>query len=238
MDTNSLQDTLDALLAPGTDSNPALNALLSDYAEYHLVLVPFGGLFLLAFAMLAIFSWRRLRRTPRSEHRRWTFERVTYCCFGASSLFVALLIGLVTAANLGNALDGRQGFSGVVATVGTPGTGTRVAEVHQAFTTWLQSGNTAMPRLIASSIDERLAWQRPKAIICAVLLLAAVLLSARVWRAIIRRSRSRQEGWTRRDVGLLFAGLAAGPLCVLLMAMVIGNTQASFAPLSLTLVYG
>ena len=35
--------------------------------------------------------------------------------------------------------------------------------------------------------DERLAWQRPKAIICSVLLVALVLLSAVVWRGLIRR---------------------------------------------------
>lgn len=95
-----------------------------------------------------------------------------------------------------------------------------------------------MPKLIAASVDERLAWQRPKAVICSALLLAAVMLSARVWRAVIRQSRARREGWMRRDVGLLAAGLTAGPVCLLLMAMVIGNTQASFAPLSLTLVNG
>lgn len=135
MDINSLQDTLDALLASGSDSNPALTALLGDYREYHAVMLPLGGLFLLAFATLTIFCCRRFRRTRWSEHGRWTLERVTYLCFGVASFVLAIMMGVVTAANLSNIIDARQGFSGVVGTVGAPRSGTRVAEVHQAFTT-------------------------------------------------------------------------------------------------------
>ncbi len=39
-------------------------------------------------------------------------------------------------------------------------------------------------------------------------------------------------------MALLITGVLAGPVCLLLMLMVIGNTQASFAPLSMTLFYG
>jgi len=65
-----------------------------------------------------------------------------------------------------------------------------------------------------------------------------LLLSARIWRTLIRRSRLRPKVWTPKDVTLLAAGLLCGPVCLLLMLMVIGNTQASFAPLSMTLFYG
>ena len=48
----------------------------------------------------------------------------------------------------------------------------------------------------------------------------------------------RGTGSRPKDVALLAAGVVAGPVCVILMAMVIGNTQASVAPLSMTLFYG
>jgi len=236
--TGGLHDLLDELLLSGSDTNPALNALLRDYTRYHVVFIAVGGLFLLAFVVLAVSSWRRWRRAPRPTNRRWSFERVTYACFGASSVLLALMMAVIVAANISNVVDPRHGFSGAVDMVGAPRTGTRTAELHQAFTAWLQSGRTDMPSLIDTRIDERLAWQRPKAIICSVLLLALVLLSARIWRTLVRRSRARQSGWERKDVALLLAGVAAGPVCLLVMVMVIGNTQGSFAPMSLTLFFG
>ncbi len=235
---DTLHDTLDALLRSGSESNPALNALLRDYTRYHVVLIVLGGLFLVAFALLAAFCWRRLRRAPKWDDRRWSFERATYLCFGASSAVLGLMTAVLVAANASNVIDPRQGFSGAIAMVGAPGPGSRAAELHQSFGTWLGSGQAATPSLIDTRIDERLAWQRPKAIICVVLLVVFVVLSAWVWRTLIRRSRARRAGWTRNDLMLLVAGVGACPVCLLLMLMVIGNTQGSFAPMSLTLFYG
>ncbi len=166
----SLHDTLEELLLSGSDSNPALNALLDDYTKYHVVFIAVGGLFLLAFALLAAFSWRRFRRTPKSEKRRWSFERAAYLFFAASSVVFALMMALIVAANASNVADPRHGFSGGLGMLGTPRAGTRTADLHQAFTTWLQSGQSETPILVNSRIDDRLAWQRPKAIICSALL--------------------------------------------------------------------
>lgn len=235
---DSLRNVLNELLVSGTDSNPALNDLLRDYTKYHVAFIAVGGLFLLAFTVLSILSWRRFRRTPKSDNRRWSFERATYLLFGASSVVVAMMMALFVAANASNVADPRHGFSGGLGMIGTAGAGTRTAELHQAFTTWLQSGQSETPTLIKSRIDDRLAWQRPKAIICGALVVVFVLLSAHIWRTLIRRSRARQTGWSLKDVILLAAGLLGGPACLLLMLMVIANTQASFAPLSMTLFYG
>jgi len=68
-------------MASGTHDNPALKALVDSYARYHAAFVVVGGLFVVAFAVLTLFSWRRLRASPRPEGRRWSFERTTYLAF-------------------------------------------------------------------------------------------------------------------------------------------------------------
>lgn len=236
--TSTLHDTLEELLLSGSEANPALNALLDDYAKFHVAFIAVAGCFLLAFAVLATFCWRRFRRARASATRTWSFERVTYLFFAASSVIFGLMMALLVAANASNVADPRHGFSGGLGMLGTPRAGTRAAELHQSFATWLQSGQIDTPTLVSARIDDRLAWQRPKAIICSVLLVMVLLLSARVWRALIRKSRVRQGGWTPKDVTLFAAGLLAGPVCLVLMLMVVGNTQASLAPLSMTLFYG
>jgi hypothetical protein len=82
---DTLQETLRKLLESGTESNPALNALIGDYTTYHVVLVVVGGLFLLGLIVLATFFWTRFRRAPRTDTRRWTFEKKTYFAFGVLS---------------------------------------------------------------------------------------------------------------------------------------------------------
>lgn len=231
-----LRTTLDDLLASGSEPGPALQALIDSYTTYHVVFVAVGGLFTLAFAVLAVVSWRRLRRVRRSD-RRWTFERFTYLCFAISSAALTLMMGLLVAANLSNTVDPQRGFEGAVGMIG-PQTGPRSADLQQSFTTWLRSGTAEVPAGVRGAIDDRLAWQRPKAIICSVLLVGLVLLSAAVWRSIVRRAQTRHGDWRPRDVASLAVGVALGPVCLLLMVMVIGNTQAAIAPLSMTLFYG
>ncbi len=235
---DGLRNTLHELLVSDADSNPALNELLRNYTEYHVVFLAVGGSFLLAFAVLATFSWRRFRRMSTVEDRSWSFERVSYLFFAASSGVFTLMMALIVAANASNVTDPRRGFSGGLDMIASPRAGTRTAELHQAFMTWLQSGRPTAPALVNRTIEDRLAWQRPKAIICGALLVVLVWLSATIWRTLIRRSRTRRTAWEPKDLTLLAAGLLGGPVCVLLMVMVIGNTQASFAPLSMTLFYG
>ena len=122
--------------------------------------------------------------------------------------------------------------------LGTPQTGTRTDQRHQAFKTWLQSGSTQVPSLIQRKIDERLAWQRPKAIISSLLLIVFVVLSARIWHTLIRGSRLHEARWKLKEVSLLTAGVTTVNACLLLMLMVMGNTQGSISPLSLTLFFG
>jgi len=144
----------------------------------------------------------------------------------------------VVAANLSTVLNPRQGFAGSVGLLGAPAAGTHTDELYPAVTAWLQSGTTDVPAVLQSRIDDRLAWQRPKAIITSALLVVVVLLGARMWPALVRRSRVSGGRVKAKDVPLLFGSSAAVVVCLLLMLMVMGNTQGSIAPLSLTLFFG
>lgn len=232
-----LRTVLDDLLASGTTTNPALNDLVDSYARYHAAFVVVGGLFLLGFALLAALSWRRLRSTPEHGSRPRRFERATYFAFFSASAVMSLLMAVLVVANLGNAVSTSGGLAGSVSSIGTPPVGSRSAKLHEALAAWLRSGQAARPAVIDVRIEDRLAWQRPKAIICTLLLILVVVLAATIWRKLIHRSR-HDAVWTRRGGALLALGLLLGPVTLVLMAMVIGNTQAALAPLSMTLLFG
>ena len=235
---NDLQNTLDKLIESGSDDNPALNKLISDYTTYHLVLVVLGGLFCLVLALLGVYLWKGFRRTPTTDRGTSTFERRTYFYGGISSITVSLLMTLIVAANLSNVLNPRRGFAGTVNMLATPPSGSQAEKLQQAFNLWLQSGERDMPSLIQSHIDDRLAWQRPKAIICGLLLVIAVLLCARLWRSLVYASAERTAKRAPKELGLLALAVGMVVVCLVLMLMVIGNTQGSFAPISLTLIFG
>lgn len=219
----ALRSTLTALMASGVDDNPALNALLSGYVWFHLVQVIVSGLFLVALAPFTGFCWRRFRRSPG------TFERRTYLWFGLLGTTVSLFLALVVAANVSAALNPRPGFSGSFGLIGSPPAGSPAAELQGSFTAWLRSGSPQMPAAVSRAIDHRVAWQLPKAIVCAVLLVLLVWLAVAVWRTLLRRSRGGP---------LMFAGVASVPVCVLLMLMVMGNVQGAAVPITSTMLFG
>jgi hypothetical protein len=226
MPINALRSTLVTLMASGADDNPALNALLSGYVWFHLVEAIVGGLFLVALALFAGFCWRRFRR---SSGTGGSFERRTYLWFGLLGTTVSLFLAVVVVANVSSVLNPRPGFSGSFGLIGSPPTGSPAAELQESFTGWLRSGSSQMPAPVTRAIADRVAWQGPKAVICAVLLAALVRLSVVVWRTLIRRSGGGV---------LLLAGVAAVPACLLLMLMVMGNVQGSLVPITSTMLFG
>jgi hypothetical protein len=228
---DDLQATLRRLLQPGIPSNPALRALLHDYAVYHAVFAAIGTVFVVGFLALGGWAWSRFRRAQRAPGGpSWSFERRTFLGFSVVGVACGLLLALVVIGNIGNARHPRDGFSDTIGTIASP------PDVQRAFAEWLRSDNPDVPPLVQARIDRRLRWQRPKALVSIVLLGAAVLVAMRTWRSLIRRSHGRGAGW--RDRGLLGLGLGTGAACLLLVAMVLGNTQASIAPLTMTLVFG
>jgi hypothetical protein len=208
-------------------SNPAYERLLQDYTDYHLALVVVGGVFVLALLVFGVVSWARLGRVPKG------FERRTHLAFAIGSTGVGLLLGLVVAANLSNVLNPQQGLAGAI---GTPGDlkPAASAELTRSLGAWMRSGSTEVPRVIQGEVDARLAWQEPKAVISALLLVAFVALSVYLWRGAIARSRATG----RAGFGRVLAGSVSVAATFVLILMVMGNTQALYAPIVMTLLFG
>jgi uncharacterized membrane protein YidH (DUF202 family) len=200
-------------------TNPAYDRLLAADRNFHVVFLVVGGLFTLLLLLFSVFSWVRFKRA-----RRRTFERRSYFSFGAVSLTLGLLMAVVFWANMTSVVNPRQTLSGT--------TFSRVGE------TWLQSGSTQISTPLQHAIDERLAWQRPKAVICSVLLVAFVMLTVFLWRTLVRQSTTGEPFRKLRRLLTLCAGVLSAVSCLLLMFMVIGNTEGAFAPLFLTVLYG
>lgn len=208
-------------------SNPAYERLVQDYTDYHLALVVVGSVFTLALLSLGVFSMLRLRRAPRG------FERRTHLVSAVASAGVGLLLALVVAANLSNVLDPRRGLAGAI---GTPEDLKPAASAHltRSVTDWMRSGSSDVPALIQGQVDARLAWQEPKALISVLLLVAFASVSIHLWRGAVARSRAGN----RVGAGRVLAGSAAVLGSFVLMLMVLGNTQAAYAPIVMTLLFG
>jgi len=237
MSPDNLQITLTKLLQSGTQSNPALNELLNDYARYHLVLVVLGGIFTLTFIAVSIFCWVKFKAMAKTDAGKWTFGKKTFLSFAILATTTTLLMMLIVAANISNVVDSRRGFAGTLSMISAPA-GTQRAELHQSFNVWLQSGDTKMPSTVQNKINDRLAWQLPKAIISTILLAVFATVSVRVWNDLIKRSRDQKTKPGKKQNVLLALGILITIACFPLILMVIGNTQAALAPIALTLLFG
>jgi hypothetical protein len=202
------------------------------------VLVVAGGFLVVVFVLLSIAFWTRWKRVPKTDKRKWTFEKKIYFSFGALSTAVGLLIALITAVNATNVVDPQQGFSLLVDSLGTPKAGTQMNKLYQAFNTWVQSGSTSIPPLIQRKIDERIAFHTTKALVCGILLVLFVALGVHIWSTLIKRSREREAKWRLKESALLVSGVATVTFSLLLMVIVVANMQGAFAPITLTLLYG
>ncbi len=205
-----------------TESTPAYQRLMQDYVDYHVVFLFVGGLFTALLLFLGIFGWIRCRRAGRT----WSFEKKTFSFFGAAGLLLGLAMAVVFAGNLTVVVNPQPGLAWGIETLRAPH-----SRLSLAYHDWLQSGSATIPPLIQQKIDERLAWQQPKAIICSLLLIALVALSIIVWRALIKHKNGRRPL-------LLASGIASAAACFLLMLMVIGNAEAAIAPITMTYLYG
>jgi hypothetical protein len=200
-------------------TSPAYGQLLTADRNFHIVFLAVGGLFTLLLLLFSVFSWVRFKRA-----RQRRFERRSYLCFGAVSLAIGLVMAVVTWGHVTSVVNPGQTLSG-----------TALSPVGQ---TWLQAGRAQISPLLQHAINERLAWQRPKAILCSVLLVAFVTLTVFLWRTLIRESITGRpfRKFSRRL--MLCTGVLSAFSCLLLMLMVIGNTEGALAPLFLTVLYG
>ena len=201
--------------------NPALETILADYRLYHAVLVMVTAIFVIALTVLVVVCVRALRRARRSPAGATRRQAWTYGLFIASSIVLGLFLLLVMAANVSTVINPEAGFAGV-------------DQSGKAISGWLASGSPSVPAGVQAAVDDRLAWQRPKAIVVSILLVVVVAGSIAIWRRWIARSSPSRGA----NVLLLAAGLVTVGTAVLLMLMVMGNVQASMAPIAITLVYG
>jgi len=234
---DQLQQVLERALGQGRATNAALDAVIADYARYHLALAVVGGLLTAALLVVVVWSVRRARRVPPREGRRWTLERVALVLLALGGGALAAMLAVVVAANIGTAAAPARGFEGAVASLGGAASGGHRAEVHGAYADWLRSGSAAMPDDVARAVAGRLDWQAPKAALTSLLLVLACAATAALLRRTVRVSR-RSRPSLARSAGLL-AGLAGSALvCTVLMLMVMGNSQAALAPVAITMFYG
>lgn len=236
MNSDNLQNTLYSLMQSGSRSNSVYNTLLQDYINYHAVLVIEGGIFTLLLIVLSVYFWRRFKRTRKAETYNWTFEKKAYFGFGLVSTIVTLLMLLIVMVNLSTVLNPQEGFAQVIQDLGTPRSGTQKAAHYQAVNTWVQSGSANMPPVLQNAVRDRLSWQRPKAIICSILLVVFAIFTARLWRKLIN-SRASESRWRLKERASITVGVMAVPVNLLLMIMALANMQASFAPITLTLLF-
>ncbi|WP_030435608.1 hypothetical protein [Actinoplanes subtropicus] len=192
-------------------TSPADDRLLDADRSFHVAFLVVGGLCTLLLLVLSGFCWVRFRRAGRR-----TFARRSYFWFGTASLILGLLMVVVCYANVTSVVNPGQTLAG-----------TSFSPLGE---TWLRAGSAQISPALQHAIDERLAWQRPKAIICGVLLVAVVTLSVLLWRTLIRRSATSRL--------MLAAGVLSAIACLPLMLMVIGNTEGAYAPLFLAVLYG
>jgi cytochrome bd-type quinol oxidase subunit 2 len=207
------------LTSPDYETSPAYDRLLTADRNFHVVFLVVGGLFTVLLLLFSGFCWVRFRRAGRR-----TFERRSYLCFAAVSLTLGLLMAVVLWANVTSVVNPRQTLAGTAFS--------RVGE------TWLQAGSARISPMLQLAIEERLAWQRPKAIITSVLLVAFVTLAVFLWRRLIRQSATGEPFRKAGGRLMLSAGVLSAAACLPLMLMVIGNTEGAVAPLFLTVLYG
>lgn len=233
--TDDLRTTLDRLVRSPSGSNPAFESLLRNYRTYHLVLVVLSGAIAIGFFVFGGLMARRFRTTRRELPRRRSFGRLIYLSAALIGLSLGVIMAVILAANLSTALHPRQGFAGSVGMISTPRGGTNGQRLHQAFADWLKSAQRVPPPTVQRAVERRLAWQRPKAVICTMVLLLIGALGT--WRSTLTATSAGRR-WRIADAGRFISALVSVPTGLTVMLMVMGNTQASIAPLTMTLFYG
>jgi hypothetical protein len=217
-------------------SNPAFNALLSDYKSYHVVLLAFGGLVELLVVSFCVFAWIQAKRAPRAETGTRTFEQRTYFAFALFTTVISLAFALGLAANVATVLNPWPGFDSLITSLPNPRPGTQTAKLFDATNDWINSGSVHMPAVVHAAVQHRLSWQRPRAIVSTILMVAFLLISVEIWRRLIGRSRARatQRHFRDRALALLGAGTVVATLVFTVVA--VSNMRGTIEPLSITIL--
>ena len=220
---NPLQHTLHRLVESRSRTNPAFNQLFDDYRGYHVVLLAFGGLVELLVVAFSVFAWRRAGRR--------TFEQRAYRGFAWLTTVVALAFAVGLFANLTTVTNPWPGFNLLVNQMADPPPGTQTAKLFTATSDWIESGKSQIPAAVHAAVQHRLSWQRPRAIVCAVLAILFVLIDIALWRHLIERSRTGA-----RQRALTFVGAAAVAVTLVFTMLAVANARGAIQPLSISVL--
>lgn len=231
-----LQHTLSRFVESHSRSNPAFNELLSDYRNYHVVLLVFGGLIELLVVAFCIFAWIRAKRAGRTETGKRTFEKRTYVTFALFTTVIGLAFAVVLAANVTTVVNPWPGFNALVTSLGNPQPGTQTAKVFTATNDWINSGSVHVPAAIHAAVEHRLSWQRPRAIISTILMVVFALSSVGIWRRLIERSRTPTTHRRFRERLLALIGAGAVVAALLFTVLAVANMRGTIEPVAITVL--
>lgn len=227
---NTLQTTIINLLESGWQKNPAMTTLLNDYIQGHLIVAVLGGIFAVLLFGFGTYTLVRLIQSRKLMRRKWTLVQKTQLSLTVISSFVGMLMGLIAMINTLTALSPIEGFSSIAKTTAISMT----SPVGQALLEWIDSGSQSIPAALEQKVNNRTAWQQPKAIVSWVLLGLFGLLGFYIWRGLIMQSNVGR--WYTKGI-LLTSGAFTMTACCLLMVIVVANTANGFAPLAIS-VFG
>lgn len=233
MDMSSqLQTTLLEHIQSGWQSNPALMTLIHDYMKYHAVLVIVGGAVLLVSLFLAVRFWMRFKKISRIRRFKWPFEKKLYFAFGTSLTLFSLFFTVVWAANLSTTLNPLPGFTSLASTTTVPDD----SATGKVLTNWVQSASTTFPPVLEAKVQKRINWQRPKTVICGMLLIVFIVVTVRVWSYLIKQSKTGELECSFKVRALIFIGMVTFASCLLLAVMVVANAQGAIGPIAISLL--
>jgi hypothetical protein len=214
-------------------SNPAVKALINDFAREHIVVALIGGLFAAGLAILSVILLGRYRSARHDAGSRSAANTKMYFRAMLLSGFVGFSLGLVVLVNAGTALNPAPGFFMAVAPTTPNG-----KVVDTALAEWVESGDTVMPAVLENKVSERIAWQRPKAIICGLLFVLFGSFATKSWRRRLRISVISGPHQKTARFGLFVKEASLFSLSLLTMVMFIANTGYATAPITITMFGG
>jgi uncharacterized protein with PQ loop repeat len=233
--TDKLSALMDELIRSGWQSNPAMNALVSDYARYHAVFVVAASVALWVLLAMSAFFWARSRKLSRTGVSGEGFERRVLRAFAFLCSLVSFVLMLLITANAPHAFSRASALHGFSLLAAPP----EDSAVGQSLLGWIKSNTVRPPPLIVQKIHGRLSWQAPKAITCGVLLILFVALSVRIWISLIQWRKLKGATEPNRRLAekpLLMTGTIVVVLSLLMLIMSIANAQASLAPLTISIL--
>lgn len=229
---NTLQTTISENVTNDWPTNPAIKLLVDDYAKYHTVLAIAGSVVLLILVILTISFWTRFKRISTPKKSKWPFNKKVYFSFSMFFMGFSLFFGLVVAANVSTALKPQPGFRLLAESTTTA----PASAEGQALTAWIQSPDNTLPPVLEQKAQDRISWQRPKAIICGILFIASLIGSWYVWSYLLSVAQIENKLSGAKQKILIAVGVMGAFVSMLLIVMTLANMQGSIAPVAISVL--